>query len=131
MDRETIEVLLDLLIPLHGSLDRQTYDEQMRSNFDAPGDAEYEVTITSQQERDLSQAVSILENRLRGQPRVIKDGTKTYAVIGSSGKRAGYIQRVGPKNGGMWELQLLSSPRAMIRLFKDAKVEAIEQAQRY
>jgi hypothetical protein len=63
MDRETIQTLLDLLNPLHGALDRQTYDEKVRENFDAPRDAEYEVTITAQQERDLTQAVMILENR--------------------------------------------------------------------
>jgi hypothetical protein len=61
MDRETIQTLLDLLNPLHGSLDRQTYDESR----DDPGDAEYAVTITAQQERDLTMAIIILENRLR------------------------------------------------------------------
>lgn len=66
MDRETIQTLLDLLNPLHGSLDRQTYDERLAQNFDAPGDTEYSVTITAQQERDLTQAVMILENRKRG-----------------------------------------------------------------
>lgn len=65
MDRETIQILLDLLNPLHGSLDRQTYDEKVRENFDAPRDAEYEVTVTAGNERDLTQAVCILEDRLR------------------------------------------------------------------
>lgn len=65
MDRETLETLLALLNPLHGSLDRQTYDEKVRENFDAPDDAEYAVTITARQERDLTQAVCILEARLR------------------------------------------------------------------
>jgi hypothetical protein len=40
MDKETIQTLLDLLNPLHGSLDRQTYDEKHRDGFDAPRDAE-------------------------------------------------------------------------------------------
>ena len=65
MDHDTIKILLDLLNPLHGSLDRQTYDEKHRANFDAPDDAEYNVDITAQQERDLCQAVMILESRLR------------------------------------------------------------------
>jgi hypothetical protein len=65
MDRETTKTVLDLLNPLHGSLDRQTYDEKLHANFDAPADAEYDVTVTSQQERDLTQAVCILESRLR------------------------------------------------------------------
>lgn len=64
MDRETIQTLLDLLNPLHGSLDRQTYDEKLKADFDAPRDAEYSVNITAQQESDLTQAVLILENRL-------------------------------------------------------------------
>jgi hypothetical protein len=63
MDAETIQTLLDLLNPLHGSLDKQTYDEKMREEFDAPRDREYEVTVTAQQERDLNQAVLILEDR--------------------------------------------------------------------
>jgi hypothetical protein len=65
MDIETIQTLLDLLNPLHGSLDRQTYDEKVKANFDAPRDAEYVVDITAQMERDLTQAVCILESRLR------------------------------------------------------------------
>ena len=62
---ETVQILLDLLNPLHGELDKQTYDEKLAQNFDAPRDAEYEVTITAQQERDLTQAVCFLESRLR------------------------------------------------------------------
>jgi len=65
MDRETLQTILDLINPLHGSLDRQTYDEHLKENFDAPADAEYAVNITAQQERDLTQAVLILESRLR------------------------------------------------------------------
>lgn len=65
MDAETIKTLLDLLDPLHGEIDRQTYDQKVRENFDAPADAEYNVDITARMERDLSQAVLILENRLR------------------------------------------------------------------
>jgi hypothetical protein len=55
--------LLDLLNPLHGSLDRQTYDVRLAENFDAPRDREYDVTVTAQQQRDLNQAVVILEQR--------------------------------------------------------------------
>jgi hypothetical protein len=60
---ETIQMLLDLLNPLHGSLDRQTYDVRLAENFDAPRDREYDVTVTAQQQRDLNQAVVILEQR--------------------------------------------------------------------
>jgi hypothetical protein len=65
MDKETIQILLDLLNPLHGELDRQTYDEKVKENFDAPDDFEHNVNITYKMERDLSQAVFILEDRLR------------------------------------------------------------------
>lgn len=65
LDRETIQTILDLLNPLHGSLDEQTYDDKLKGNFDLPGDAEHNVNITSKHDRDLTQAVSILENRLR------------------------------------------------------------------
>lgn len=65
MDRETIQTLLDLLNPLHGSLDKQVYDEKVGADFDAPRDAEYAVNVTVGQERDLTQAVMILESRLR------------------------------------------------------------------
>jgi hypothetical protein len=65
MDKETIQTLLDLLNPLHGSIDRQTYDEKVKADFDAPRDADYNVDITVQMERDLCQAVMILESRLR------------------------------------------------------------------
>jgi hypothetical protein len=65
VDRETVRTLLDLLNPLHGSLDEQTYDEKKHDDFDAPDDAEYSVNVTARQERDLRQAVLILENRMR------------------------------------------------------------------
>jgi hypothetical protein len=60
---ETIQTLLDLLNPLHGELDRQTYDDKMKEEFDVPADREYNVDITARMERDLTQAVLILENR--------------------------------------------------------------------
>ena len=58
-----INILLNLLNPLHGELDKQSYDEKLSQNFDAPPDAEYNVNITAQMERDLTQAVLILESR--------------------------------------------------------------------
>ena len=60
---EDINILLNLLNPLHGELDKQSYDEKLSQNFDAPPDAEYNVNITAQMERDLTQAVLILESR--------------------------------------------------------------------
>jgi Fe-S oxidoreductase len=65
LDLETIETLLALLNPLHGDLDKQTYDEKVSLCFDASRDHEYAVTVTAQHERDLNQAVYILESRLR------------------------------------------------------------------
>lgn len=67
VDRETVQTLLDLLNPLHGSLDKQVYDEKMHDDFDSPPDREFGVNVTAQMERDLTQAVLILEHRLRGE----------------------------------------------------------------
>jgi hypothetical protein len=55
-----------LLNPLHGEIDRQTYDTKVRDNFDAPADREYNIDITARMESDLTQAVIILENLLKG-----------------------------------------------------------------
>lgn len=66
VDRETVQTLLSLLNPLHGELDRQLYDERGREELEVPRDREWDVTITEGMERDLTQAVLILENRLRG-----------------------------------------------------------------
>ena len=63
LDAETIQTLLDLLNPLHGSLDEQTYNEKIKENFDAPREYEHHVMVTWGQEGDLSQAVRILEDR--------------------------------------------------------------------
>ena len=63
--RETLLTLLQLLNPIHSSLDKQTYDDRVKEGFDAPPDAEYGVNVTAQQERDLTQAVCILESRLQ------------------------------------------------------------------
>lgn len=65
LESETIQILLDLLNPLHGEIDRQTYDERYKQGFDAPADAEYNIDITARMERDLTQAVLILEDRRR------------------------------------------------------------------
>jgi hypothetical protein len=66
MDRETIEILLDLLNPLHGAMDRQVNDQRTDEDYmDPPDDREYAVNITARQERDLTQAVMILEQRRR------------------------------------------------------------------
>jgi hypothetical protein len=65
VDRETAQILLDLLNPLHGELDRQLYDERMREELEIPRDREWNVNVTEAMERDLTQAVCILENRLR------------------------------------------------------------------
>jgi hypothetical protein len=64
-DRETAQTLLDLLNPLHSDVDRQLTDER---EWGAPDDREYNINITARMERDLTQAVLILENRLRATP---------------------------------------------------------------
>jgi hypothetical protein len=66
MDKETIKILLDLLNPLHGSVDKQVMNQVTdERELDAPSDREYNVDITARMERDLTQAVCILESRLR------------------------------------------------------------------
>ena len=65
MDTETIQTLLDLLNPLHGSLDRHFLDERgVHPDGHLPDD-EIDILITAQMERDLTQAVCILEDRKR------------------------------------------------------------------
>lgn len=66
MDLETIQILLDLLNPLHGSVDKQIMDQVTdERELDAPSDREYNVDVTARMERDLTQAVCILEDRKR------------------------------------------------------------------
>lgn len=66
MDLETIQTLLDLLNPLHGSVDEQVMEQVTdERELDAPSDREYAINITARQERDLTQAVLILEDRKR------------------------------------------------------------------
>lgn len=66
MDLETIQVLLDLLNPMHGEIDRQLPNQFTdEREWDAPADREYNVNITAKMERDLTQAVMILERRKR------------------------------------------------------------------
>lgn len=54
--------LLELLNPLHGSIDKQTYPERirLRGHYLAP-DAVFDVNITVKQEADLESAVLLLE----------------------------------------------------------------------
>jgi hypothetical protein len=65
IDPQTIATVLDLLNPLHASIDLQV-SEQITDEreLDAPPDREYSVNITKQQERDLARAVVILERLL-------------------------------------------------------------------
>ncbi len=66
IDRETAKLLLELLNPLHGSLDTQVIGQFTdERELDPPADREYVVNVTWQMERDLTQAVLILEDRLR------------------------------------------------------------------
>lgn len=66
LDLETIQALLDLLNPLHGEIDRQLPAQFTDEHeWDAPPDREYNVNITAKMERDLTQAVLILERRRR------------------------------------------------------------------
>lgn len=66
MDLETIQILLDLLNPLHGEIDRQLPAQFTDEHeWDAPADREYNINITARMERDLTQAVMILERRKR------------------------------------------------------------------
>jgi hypothetical protein len=49
LDLETIQTLLDLLNPLHGSMDRQVNDQRTDEDYmDPPPDREYAVNITAQ-----------------------------------------------------------------------------------
>ena len=63
---KSIQAILDLLNPLHGTIDKQLpgqfTDER---EWDAPPDREYNVNITAKMERDLTQVVMVLERRLR------------------------------------------------------------------
>lgn len=70
IDKETTQTLLDLLNPLHGSLDRQTYGENLRSDFNLLDDHKHDVIVTQKEERDLTQAVMIIELRLSAVPTV-------------------------------------------------------------
>ena len=63
IDRETAKILLELLNPLHGEIDRQFLDKP-EDPMPHPDD-EHDVLITNKMERDLTQAVMILENRLK------------------------------------------------------------------
>lgn len=66
LDPAIISELLDLLNPLHGAIDRQTARQFLdEDELGAPDDREYDVNITARMERDLTQAVCILERRLR------------------------------------------------------------------
>jgi hypothetical protein len=64
-------------------------------------------------------------------PKLKKDGTRTYTVIGKSGAPAGYIQQVGPTKSRAWEVCLFSSPSTICFGFEAAKKEAINRAERY
>lgn len=74
LDAETIQILLDLLNPLHGSLDRQMYVDKPNPDLDPHPDDETDVVVTAQMERDLTQAVCILENRKRQVAKVAPAG---------------------------------------------------------
>lgn len=65
MDKETIQTLLDLLNPLYGALDKRTMDlPEQNYPADFSREDEFDVLVTRGMERDLTQAVSILQNRL-------------------------------------------------------------------
>lgn len=69
IDETAVRRLLTLLNPLHGWLDQQLYEErrEQRRQGDEPArDHDYEVRVTDGMERDLAEAVNLLESRLPG-----------------------------------------------------------------
>jgi hypothetical protein len=64
MDRNTAQTLLDLLNPLHRTLDDQTSDDVVREELELPRDYEHNVGITPQMAGDLTKAVLILEKAI-------------------------------------------------------------------
>lgn len=66
LDCDMIQKLLGLLNPLHGSMDRQVYNQVTDEHeLDAPSDREYDITITAKQVHEFTWAVMLLEARLR------------------------------------------------------------------
>ena len=55
----------EMLVDLEGEIDRQTYDEKRRAEFDAPDDAEYDVTLTAKADRSFSRALTLMDAALR------------------------------------------------------------------
>lgn len=83
MDKETIQTLLDLLNPLHGALDKRTMDlPEQNYPADFSRDDEMDVIVTRGMERDLTQAVSILEDRLRQAGQL--SNAETLAVLANT-----------------------------------------------
>lgn len=66
--------VLDLLNPLHGSLDKQLMDERSREEWNTPPDCEHHVIITEKMERDLTKAVLILEGKVAASPAPVEAG---------------------------------------------------------
>ena len=51
---------LEILTELTSSLDKQTYDDKLRGNFDLPDDYEYDVNITARQMRVLEHVLGLI-----------------------------------------------------------------------
>jgi hypothetical protein len=49
---------------LEGAIDRQTYDDHRRADFDMPDDAELQIVLTAKDERRLSRALSAMTRAL-------------------------------------------------------------------
>lgn len=53
---------------LEGAIDRQTYDEHRKNDFDTPDDAKLYIVLTAKDERRLSKALSAMTKALTGLP---------------------------------------------------------------
>lgn len=60
---------------------------------------------------------------------IVKVADGRYEVVGSSGERAGWLERSARKCG--WRLQMRSRVPETFMRFADAKAEAIKQSELY
>lgn len=116
----TTKILLDLLNPLHGRLDKQTYDNKRQDNFDTHPDTEHSVEITSKMEGDLTKAVLILEGKLTAAlPHLSRGESELVEAFGMTDDQDWeYLLSLIPDGGRgrFWKAVIAETRQALSRL---------------
>lgn len=92
-DHKGLIACYEILDQLEGRFDEEIYPEQLKEDFNAPDDREYSVTITAKQWREVSKALSAVQDAELARAAPQPDGFSRAPVVPGLTHSAGATQK--------------------------------------